>query len=160
MGWMLLGLTLIAKFSAIHAQTTEDDDPNDKDDSNSSSWGSFARKLKGQQRKFLEQQVEMLKLEHQLRKDAQTGLTPDFWEIQRSGGQEDHYRLLEIVWVQRHLAVQLHSNPRYMVATPSDDEWAAMRKEVEDDCASVGRFRRLSRKPFNSTCTVPYQRGL
>merc|ERR1711964_411845 len=100
---------------------------------------------------FLQDQLKMLQREQQLRKDAQTALTPDFWEIQRIAGKEDGYRRLEFSWAQRHLAVQLHSNPKYRVAFHSKQEWKDMKTEIECDWKPfTRRCRRLSRRPFNS----------
>merc|ERR1712034_283529 len=102
--------------------------------------------------RMLQKSIEVLKREQQLRKDAMIALTPDFWEIQRSGKMVDGYRKLELAWAQEHLAVQLHCNPKYRVAFPSPAEVKLMQAEV-DACWNhwISRRRRISRRPFNSS---------
>merc|ERR1711964_49994 len=95
-------------------------------------------------RDSFQEQLQKLQNEQQARIDAQTALTPDFWEMHRQG-DDDKYRLLERNWNLRHNSVQLSTWPSAETVFPSKDEWARMKDDLH--AIMPVKARRLRKKP-------------
>merc|ERR1712139_667679 len=103
---------------------------------------------------FLMKQMSNAQEQLLRKKELESGMKPDIWEIQKTGKTIDGYRVLEVEWINRHQSVQLHATPGYEVKIPGKEERRAWRAEVKGDWMPfIQRKRRLSPKLWNAKQT-------